>query len=226
MRASLLVSLRATPLRVLNRFMGSSFEAFWIKINEKLGLIWRPAYYLGHALERGERIISLIFARKLGFALCGDFICDAELSPIFSPFLDRFGAGLSPPGPEMDPADERTDCKRKLEHITPECACGGRMIHEVRVKDEFDTQPGKRFFSCVNYEADGLHYRQPWVCGVQEEIEMLRKRVEEADEVIKSVPMLVESVEAQVKRLSLLLDKLTGDVYNLTVQVAALERLN
>ncbi|KAG5411148.1 hypothetical protein IGI04_007467 [Brassica rapa subsp. trilocularis] len=178
----------------------------------------------GHALERGERIISLIFARKLGFALCGDFICDAELSPIFSPFLDRFGAGLSPPGPEMDPADERTDCKRKLEHINllsyvsdsehgmpKRCACGGRMIHEVRVKDEFDTQPGKRFFSCVNYE---------------EEIEMLRKRVEEADEVIKSVPMLVESVEAQVKRLSLLLDKLTGDVYNLTVQVAALERLN
>ncbi|KAG5377495.1 hypothetical protein IGI04_042091, partial [Brassica rapa subsp. trilocularis] len=192
----------------------------------------------GHALERGERIISLIFARKLGFALCGDFICDAELSPIFSSFLDRFGAGLSPPGPEMDPADERTDCKRKLEHINllsyvsdsehgmpKRCACGGRMIHEVRVKDEFDTQPGKRFFSCVNYEADGLHYRQPWVCGVQEEIEMLRKRVEEADEVIKSVPMLVESVEAQVKRLSLLLDKLTGDVYNLTVQVAALERV-
>ncbi|WZY69958.1 hypothetical protein YC2023_002198 [Brassica napus] len=55
----------------------------------------------GHALERGERIISLIFARKLGFALCGDFICDAELSPIFSSFLDRFGAGLSPPGPEV-----------------------------------------------------------------------------------------------------------------------------
>ncbi|KAL0807499.1 hypothetical protein Bca101_099991 [Brassica carinata] len=156
----------------------------------------------------------------------------------------------------MDPADERTDCKRKLEHINllryvsdsehgmpKRCACGGRMIHEVRVKDEFDTQPGKRFFSCVNYEvrykpcypvelldtnlkADGLHYRQPWVCGVQEEIEMLRKRVEEADEVIKSVPMLVESVEqAQVKRLSLLLDKLTGDVYNLTVQVAALEKV-
>ncbi|KAG2287468.1 hypothetical protein Bca52824_047072 [Brassica carinata] len=65
----------------------------------------------------------------------------------------------------MDPADERTDCKRKLEHINllryvsdsehgmpKRCACGGRMIHEVRVKDEFDTQPGKRFFSCVNYE--------------------------------------------------------------------------
>ncbi|KAG2312045.1 hypothetical protein Bca52824_023602 [Brassica carinata] len=142
---------------------------------------------------------------------------------------------------KMDPADERRDSKRKLEYINllgnvadseygmpRRCACGGRMIDEVRVKDEFDTQPGKRFFSCVNYEADGLHYRQPWVCGVQEEIVTLRKRVEEADEVMKSVPMLnkqIESVEAQVKRLSLLLDKLTGDVYNLTVQVAALERV-
>ncbi|KAG2329226.1 hypothetical protein Bca52824_000406 [Brassica carinata] len=141
----------------------------------------------------------------------------------------------------MDPADERRDSKRKLEYINllgnvadseygmpRRCACGGRMIDEVRVKDEFDTQPGKRFFSCVNYEADGLHYRQPWVCDVQEEIVTLRKRVEEADEVMKSVPMLnkqIESVEAQVKRLSLLLDKLTGDVYNLTVQVAALERV-
>ncbi|KAL0847394.1 hypothetical protein Bca101_020640 [Brassica carinata] len=140
----------------------------------------------------------------------------------------------------MDPADERRDSKRKLEYINllgnvadseygmpRRCACGGRMIDEVRVKDEFDTQPGKRFFSCVNYEADGLHYRQPWVCGVQEEIVTLRKRVEEADEVMKSVPMLnkqIESVEAQVKRLSLLLDKLTGDLYNLTVKVAALER--
>ncbi|KAL0714155.1 hypothetical protein Bca4012_021134 [Brassica carinata] len=139
----------------------------------------------------------------------------------------------------MDPADERRDSKRKLEYINllgnvadseygmpRRCACGGRMIDEVRVKDEFDTQPGKRFFSCVNYEADGLHYRQPWVCDVQEEIVTLRKRVEEADEVMKSVPMLNKQIEsAQVKRLSLLLDKLTGDVYNLTVQVAALERV-
>ncbi|KAG2298137.1 hypothetical protein Bca52824_034609 [Brassica carinata] len=94
------------------------------------------------------------------------------------------------------------------------------MIGEVRVKDGFDTQPGKRFFSCVNYEADGLHYRQPWVCGVRGGDRNPTWRVEEADEVMKSVPMLnkqIESVEAQVKRLSLLLDKLSG-VYNLTVR--------
>uniref|UniRef100_A0A0D3ACC5 Zinc finger GRF-type domain-containing protein n=1 Tax=Brassica oleracea var. oleracea TaxID=109376 RepID=A0A0D3ACC5_BRAOL len=170
-----------------------------------------------------------------------DFPCDADLSPLFSPFLDRFDAGLSPPGAEMDPLEEIRDSKRQLEYLNHlgnvadseygmprRCACGGRMIDELRVKDEFDTQPGKRFFSCVNYEADSLHYRQPWVIGVQEEMVRLRKRVEEADEVIKWVPILnkqIESVEAQVKRLTLLLDKLTGDVYNLSVQVAALENV-
>ncbi|XP_048607707.1 uncharacterized protein LOC106355401 isoform X2 [Brassica napus] len=141
----------------------------------------------------------------------------------------------------MDPLEEISDSKRQLEYLNHlgnvadseygmprRCACGGRMIDELRVKDEFDTQPGKRFFSCVNYEADGLHYRQLWVIGVQEEMVRLRKRVEEADEVIKWVPILnkqIESVEAQVKRLTLLLDKLTGDVYNLSVQVAALENV-
>ncbi|KAG2246726.1 hypothetical protein Bca52824_086354 [Brassica carinata] len=141
----------------------------------------------------------------------------------------------------MDLLEEIRDSKRQLEYLNHlgnvadseygmpiRCACGGRMIDELRVKDEFDTQPGKRFFSCVNYEPDGLHYRQPWVIGVQEEMVRLRKRVEEADEVIKWVPILnkqIESVEAQVKRLTLLLDKLTGDVYNLSVQVVALENV-
>ncbi|KAG2297430.1 hypothetical protein Bca52824_044099 [Brassica carinata] len=142
---------------------------------------------------------------------------------------------------KMDPPDERRDTKRKQEYfdhlynvadsaygMPTRCPCGGRIIDEVRVKEEYDTRPGKRFFSCINYEADGLHYRQPWVIGVQEEMVRLRKRVEEDDEMIKCVPILskqIESLEAQVKRLTLLLDKLTGDVYNLTVQAAALEKV-
>ncbi|XP_013596043.1 PREDICTED: uncharacterized protein LOC106304189 [Brassica oleracea var. oleracea] len=141
----------------------------------------------------------------------------------------------------MDPAEERRDTKRHQEYINMlgnvydseygiprRCPCGGRMIDEVRVKEEHETHPGKRFFTCINYEADGLHYRQPWVVGVQEEIEHLRKRVDEAEEVIKWVPNLkrqIESVEAQVKRLALLVDRLTGDVYNLTVQVDTMEKV-
>ncbi|KAG2259838.1 hypothetical protein Bca52824_079132 [Brassica carinata] len=110
--------------------------------------------------------------------------------------------------------NERRDTKRKQEYfdhlysvadsaygMPTRCPCGGRIIDEVRVKEEYDTRPGKRFFSCINYEADVLHYRQPWVIGVQ------------------------RRYQAQVKRLTLLLDKLTGDVYNLTVQAAALERV-
>ncbi|KAF2617872.1 hypothetical protein F2Q68_00038169 [Brassica cretica] len=125
----------------------------------------------------------------------------------------------------MDPAEERRDRKRQHEYfnmlgnvadsqygIPRRCPCGGRIIDEVRVKEEYDTLPGKSFFTCINYEADGFHYRQPWVIGVQEEMERLRKRVEEAE-------------QAHVKRLTLLLDNLTSDVYNLTVQVADLEKV-
>lgn len=43
-------------------------------------------------------------------------------------------------------------------------------------------------------KADGLHYRQPWVIGVQEEIERLTSRLEEAEKVIKEVPILNEQI--------------------------------
>ncbi|KAG5394770.1 hypothetical protein IGI04_024733, partial [Brassica rapa subsp. trilocularis] len=190
---------------------------------------------------KAERESFLSFSRKkLGFsppAISRATPISLHFSLLFS--IDSTADFLLHFVFQMDPLEEIRDNKRQLEFLNHlgdvadseygmprRCACGGRMIDELRVKDEFDTQPGKRFFSCVNYEADGLHYRQPWVIGVQEEMVRLRKRVEEADEVIKGVPILnkqIESVEAQVKRLTLLLDKLTGDVYNLTVQVAALE---
>uniref|UniRef100_A0A0D3DPJ2 Uncharacterized protein n=1 Tax=Brassica oleracea var. oleracea TaxID=109376 RepID=A0A0D3DPJ2_BRAOL len=95
------------------------------------------------------------------------------------------------------------------------------MIDEVRGKEDYDIVPVKRFFTCKNYQADGFHYRQPWVIGVQEDIECLTKRVEEAEQVIKEVPNLykqIETLEAHVKIL-------TGQVDNLTVQVADLEKL-
>lgn len=65
----------------------------------------------------------------------------------------------------MDPAEERRDTKRHQEYINMlgnvcdseygiprRCPCGGRMIDEVRVKEEHETHPGKRFFTCINYE--------------------------------------------------------------------------
>uniref|UniRef100_A0A0D3B171 Uncharacterized protein n=1 Tax=Brassica oleracea var. oleracea TaxID=109376 RepID=A0A0D3B171_BRAOL len=101
----------------------------------------------------------------------------------------------------MDLSEERKHSKRQKDYINMlsytcdseygiprRCSCGGRIIDEVRVKQEYDTLPGKRFFTCANYEADGFHYRQPWVIGVQEQIESLTKRLEEAEEVMKFVP--------------------------------------
>nr|VDD33548.1 unnamed protein product [Brassica oleracea] len=139
----------------------------------------------------------------------------------------------------MDPAEERRDRKRQHEYfnllgnvadsqygIPRRCPCGGRIIDEVRVKEEYDTLPGKRFFTCINYEADGFHYRQPWMIGVQEEMERQRKCVVEAEQVIKWVSNLNKQIKSVgVKRLTLLLDNLTSDVYNLTVQVADLEKV-
>ncbi|KAG2290664.1 hypothetical protein Bca52824_050268 [Brassica carinata] len=139
----------------------------------------------------------------------------------------------------VDPAEERRDTKRHQEYINMlgnvhdseygiprRCPCGGRMIDEVRVKEEHETHPGKRFFTCINYEVRDTSEHSYNMC--QEEIEHLRKRVDEAEEVIKWVPNLkrqIESVEAQVKRLALLVDRLTGGVYNLTVQVDTMEKV-
>ncbi|KAF3580857.1 hypothetical protein DY000_02032996 [Brassica cretica] len=127
----------------------------------------------------------------------------------------------------MDPAEETRERKRQHEYINmrgyvadsqygipTRCPCGGRIINEVRGKEDYDTLPGKRFFTCKNYEDDGLHYRQPWVIGVQEEIACLTKRVEEAEKVIKGVPNLNEKIEI-----------LEAHVKNLIVQVADLERI-
>ena len=67
----------------------------------------------------------------------------------------------------MDPAEERREMKRQKEHyimlqcaadaqygIPTRCLCGLRIINEVRGKEEYDSLPGKRFFTCKNYEVN------------------------------------------------------------------------
>uniref|UniRef100_M4D7D6 Uncharacterized protein n=2 Tax=Brassica campestris TaxID=3711 RepID=M4D7D6_BRACM len=59
-------------------------------------------------------------------------------------------------------------------------------------------------------------------------MERLLKRLEEAEEVMKWVPSLknnIQTLEAEAKGLSDQVDRLTGEVYNLTVQVSVLEKL-
>ena len=60
-------------------------------------------------------------------------------------------------------------------------------------------------FVYVVTKADGFHYRQPWVLGVQEEIERLTKRVEEAEQVMLGTSNLSKQIETlEVSQLSLL----------------------
>ncbi|KAG5384078.1 hypothetical protein IGI04_035548, partial [Brassica rapa subsp. trilocularis] len=146
----------------------------------------------------------------------------------------------------MDPAEDRRHSKRQTHHINMlgfvadseygiprRCLCGGRVINEVAGKEDYDTLPGKRFFTCKNYEADGFHYRQPWVIGVQEELERLTKRVKEAEQVmgVSNLSKQIELVEEQVKilneQVSDLNDQvsdLNEQVYDLSVQVDTLEK--
>lgn len=70
-------------------------------------------------------------------------------------------------------------------------------------------------------KADGLHFRQPWVVGVQEEMERLTKRVVEAEEVMLAASNLayqLDKLQEQVKLLS-------EHVDFLTVQVSTLEKV-
>ncbi|KAF3532802.1 hypothetical protein DY000_02039421 [Brassica cretica] len=146
----------------------------------------------------GREMIHFLFSpeKLFSLALGGDFSCDTYCQS-FSHLIDD---GLSPPRSQIDPAEERRETKRQKEYINMlgyvadseyeiprRCACGERMIDEVRGNEEYDTLPGKRFFTCKNYE--------PWVIGVQEENKRLTKRVEEAEQVIKRLTKRVEEAE-------------------------------
>ena len=69
-------------------------------------------------------------------------------------------------------------------------------------------------FVYVVTKADGFHYRQPWVIGVQEEIERLTKRVEEAEQVMMGVSNLSKQIETlEVCEHCLALSSLLHDSY-------------
>lgn len=65
----------------------------------------------------------------------------------------------------MDPAEEIREAKRQKDDINMlryvcdsqygiprRCFCGSSIIDEVRANDTIDTLPGRRFFTCKNYE--------------------------------------------------------------------------
>ncbi|KAL0695250.1 hypothetical protein Bca4012_062430 [Brassica carinata] len=72
--------------------------------------------------------------------------------------------------------------------VPTKCPCGGGIIPEVspcnKFPNDFDTQPGRRYFPCKNFENNGLHFRTPWVFAIQDEVTKLVDRVEEMAEEI------------------------------------------
>ncbi|KAJ4875794.1 Uncharacterized protein Rs2_18054 [Raphanus sativus] len=95
----------------------------------------------------------------------------------------------------MDPSEEMRAMKAQKDHydslhfvtdsmqgIQERCVCGQRLVRERAPAEVYDYLPGKRFFTCKEYKDDGMHYRQPWVCAVEEEIGFLKTRVEKSEE--------------------------------------------
>ncbi|KAL0847223.1 hypothetical protein Bca101_020469 [Brassica carinata] len=134
----------------------------------------------------------------------------------------------------MDPAEEIREAKRQKDDfnmlryvcdsqygIPRRCFCGSSIIDEVRANDTIDTLPGRRFFTCKNYEADGFHYRQPWVVGVQEELEKLTKRMADTEEVVKGLSIF----KRRIDNLEVNVDNLTEEVDNLNGQVDTLQKV-
>ncbi|CAH8311521.1 unnamed protein product [Eruca vesicaria subsp. sativa] len=65
-----------------------------------------------------------------------------------------------------------------------------------KYKSDFDSFPGNRYFTYKNYEYDGMHFCQPWAFGVQEEVQHLRREVDDMTEEIAKIKRLITSTSS------------------------------
>ncbi|CAH8319946.1 unnamed protein product [Eruca vesicaria subsp. sativa] len=63
----------------------------------------------------------------------------------------------------------------------------------TKYKSDIDTLPGNRYFTCKNYEDDRMHFHQPWVFGVEEEVQRLKREVADMAEEIATLKRLITS---------------------------------
>ncbi|KAF2561296.1 hypothetical protein F2Q70_00014698 [Brassica cretica] len=70
------------------------------------------------------------------------------------------------------------------------CPCGSITKEFVDEEDTYDFLPGKRYFICKDYQNDGMHFRQPWVMGGQQEIERLKQRFHEQEKLLRECEAL------------------------------------
>ncbi|CAH8385084.1 unnamed protein product [Eruca vesicaria subsp. sativa] len=99
--------------------------------------------------------------------------------------------------PEARDEKARKEYYRKLDFfsnaqqgIPKLCPCGSITKLIVDEDDTYDYLPGKRYFICKDFENDGMHFRQPWVMGMQEEVERLKERFDEQEKVLKECQAL------------------------------------
>ncbi|CDY46457.1 BnaA08g06510D [Brassica napus] len=113
------------------------------------------------------------------------------------------------------PYQEMKDMKKHKKHydmlgyicdaqygIPTRCPCGGEIKTDVspnpKYRHDFDTFPGSRYFTCKNYEIisffdDGMHFRQPWAFGVEDEMRRLRMEVNDMAEEIAKLKRIITS---------------------------------
>ncbi|WZZ64935.1 hypothetical protein YC2023_076305 [Brassica napus] len=78
----------------------------------------------------------------------------------------------------------RENSARKL------CFC--RLDAEIR-QAWTDKNPGQRFYGCPRYKDDGMHFRQPWAFGVEDEVRRLRMEVNDMAEEIAKLKRIITS---------------------------------
>ncbi|WZZ91530.1 hypothetical protein YC2023_120109 [Brassica napus] len=82
------------------------------------------------------------------------------------------------------------------------CPCGSITKESVDEEDTYDYLPGKRYFICKDFENDRMHFRQPWVMGVQQEVERLKIRVHEHEKLLRECDELKAQVRMLLRRVS------------------------
>ncbi|KAG2258045.1 hypothetical protein Bca52824_077339 [Brassica carinata] len=84
------------------------------------------------------------------------------------------------------------------------CPCGSITKESVDEEDTYDYLPGKDTSSAKTsrFENDGMHFRQPWVMGVQQEVERLKIRVHEHENLLRECDELKAQVRMLLRRVS------------------------
>ncbi|KAG2295706.1 hypothetical protein Bca52824_042375 [Brassica carinata] len=76
------------------------------------------------------------------------------------------------------------------------CPCGSITKESVDEEDTYDYLPGKRYFICKDLRFE------PWVMGVQQEVERLKIRVHEHEKLLRECDELKAQVRMLLRRVS------------------------